>query len=494
MLSFLRALWQGITTVRRAVTNIIFLAIVIFIVVAIISNETASVPEKTALVINPTGVIVEQKHPVDPFARLTQGEDKEAETLLRDITDAIDAGAEDKRVKVLVLDLEGLAGAPMSMLLEIGQSLDHFKQTGKPVYAFGSSYSQSQYLLAAHASQVYLDKHAVPALPSVFLTGIGVYPTFFKSALDRFKVKFHIFRVGEFKSAVEPYLRDDMSEEARAETRDWVDSLWDSYARTVTHERGITAEAFDRYTNRYDVLLDGAKGDSASLAVSEGLVDEQITQEVFRERLLDLVGEHDGNPNALGFREYLGITRPPIPVVNPTSKKIAVIVAKGTILDGEQPPGDIGAESLSRLIEQARKDKTVKGVVLRIDSPGGSASAAERIRSELALLQDDGKPVVVSMSGYAASGGYWVSATANRIFAEETTITGSIGTFLLFPTFGEALGEFGIHSDGIGTTTLSGSTDPLLPLNPVMERLLQQGIRNTYDNFLAIVAEGRGMT
>ncbi|MEX0941822.1 MAG: signal peptide peptidase SppA [Pseudomonadales bacterium] len=497
MLRFLRGVGGFVTAAKNTTTNLLFLVIVIAIAVAILTSEKPRIADSTALVIDPSGVIVEQKQVIDPVSKFLSGnyQDHEPETLLSDLQAAIEEGARDKRVNALILDLSNMTGAPMSMLQELGNDLREFKLTGKPVYAFGPGYSQGQYFLAAHADQVYLDENNFSALGGVFLTGLGTYPTYFKSALDKLKIRFHVFRVGEYKSAVEPFIRDDMSDASKTANRDWIGNLWQVYTNTIVSERDISQADFDRYTNEYDVLLGESGNDAMALAVNSGLVDELVSRDGFAATLKDIVGA-DGNKDyhRIGFRDYLTLTRPAIPVINPAANKIAVIRAKGTILDGEQPAGEIGGDTLAGLIKRARDDKTVKAVVLRVDSPGGSAAASELIRSELELAQAEGKPVVVSMSGAAASGGYWISATANKIFAQPTTITGSIGMFMIFPTLDEALDSIGVHSDGVGTTALSGSMNPMQPLNPVLERTLERTALHTYQKFIDLVAKGRDLT
>lgn len=491
----LKAFWQALTAAKHIATNLIFLAIILLLIGAFFSGRTIHVPDKAALVIDPSGTIVEQEHRADPFRHLLETtESRQQESQLGNLKRTIRAAATDNRIKALVLNLDGLVSAPMSMLQELGDAIDAFKATGKRVYAFGSGYSQTQYYLAAHANEVYIDKHAMPALGGVFLTGFGVYPTYFKSALDKLKIQFHVFRVGEYKSAVEPYLRDNMSLAAKQENRGWLNVLWTAYEDAIIKQRGISRQEFDKYTNQYDVLLGQAGNDPDKLAVKEGLVDDLVSREDFVAHMKSLVGGDESGYSQVDYRDYLKDIPSHISVISRAPNKIAVITAAGTILDGDQPPGNIGGDSLSRLITQARKDETIKAVVLRVDSPGGSAAAAERIRSELELTQKAGKPVVVSMSSYAASGGYWISATANKIFASPTTITGSIGTFLTFPTFNESVNALGVHADGVGTTTLSNAMNPLMPINPVLARTLEQTIDNTYAEFIHIVAEGRDMT
>ncbi len=321
-----------------------------------------------------------------------------------------------------------------------------------------------------------------------------MYPTFYKSALDKLKVQIHVFKVGTYKTFVEPFTRDGMSDEAKEANSELLGVLWDAYRNDVTGLRGITPESFDRYSNQYDLLLREAGNDVAQLAVNQGLVDALKSRKEWADELTELVGKKGSSYSGIGFRSYLSNVRPPVAIPNQTIDKIAVIVAKGFILDGDQPQGTIGGESTAKLIRQARDDATVKAVIMRLDTGGGSAYASEVIRDALNTTQSAGKPVVVSMGGVAASGGYWIAAGADRILAANTTITGSIGIFGVLPTFDRSLDELGIHSDGVGTTELSGAMDPLGPLNPMLQRTLQQSIEHGYKKFIDIVADGRDMT
>ncbi|MFT4631815.1 MAG: protease-4 [Candidatus Pseudothioglobus sp.] len=497
----LRGIWRSVTAIKNFVGNLLFLCILVVVLVAIFSQtEQVSIPDSTAMIINPTGTIVEQKRAIDPLAGLLGNTiEQESETLLSDVTSAISAAKNDNRVKALVLELSGMQGVSMAQLQEIGVHIDDFKAAGKLVFAYAESYSQSQYYLAAHADHLFLNKQSFEVFGGVFMTGMGVYPTYFKSALDKLKVQFHIFKVGTYKGAVEPYLRDDMSADAKEANLGWLQVLWQQYLARVGDLRGLAPETLNQHINTYDKLLDGVGGDAGRLAVQQGLVDEQISRKQWFARVHAVVGSNIGSDSGedfshIGFRDYLLATRPPMVVNNPSSDKIAVITAKGNILDGDQPAGSIGSDSMAELIKRAREDETVKALVVRIDSPGGSASASEHIRYELELTQQEGKPVIVSMGTYAASGGYWIAATADRIFASTTTITGSIGTFLLFPTLDQSLAELGIYSDGVGTTTLSGALNPLQAINPTVEKILSQSINHTYAQFIGLVAKGRNMS
>ncbi|MEJ6683986.1 MAG: signal peptide peptidase SppA [SAR86 cluster bacterium] len=495
MRRLLKGIWNSITTLKNVLGNLLFLAVTIIVLFALFSRtDQVLIPETAALILDPTGVIVEQRRALDPFAEFMGGGEDEPETLLRDLTEAIETARADPRIKILVLQLDGLRDVSMSQLQTLGAALKDFSASGKEIYAFADSYSQNQYYLAAHADHLYLNDQSLQVFGGVFLTGMGVYPTYFKTALDKLKVQVHVFKVGTYKGAVEPFLRDDMSLAAQEANLGWIQVLWDQYLDQVAGLRGIDKTNLNQYIDHYPELLEDADSNAGVLAVEQGLVDELMSRQKWRIRLQDLVGSDDNDFRQVNFRHYLMAAAPSIPTLNPGTSKIAVIIAKGTIYDGEQPAGSIGSDSISALIKQAREDQNVKALVMRIDSPGGSATAAEQIRYELELTQQTGKPVVVSMATYAASGGYWISATANQILASPTTITGSIGTFLLFPTFNQSLAEIGVYSDGIGTNALSGALNPLQSLNPALQQILDLAINNTYQQFISLVARGRDMT
>lgn len=496
MTRFIKGLWNAITATKNAAGNIVFLLLLSLVIFVIFSSGYPSVPDTTALILNPSGIIVDQIRAIDPVSKfLSDYEEKEdSETLLRDIIEALDTARTDDRVKSLVLDLDHFRGASMSKLEEIGGAIEKFKASGKPVFAFAPNYSQSQYLLAVHADKIYLDGQSYQTFGGVFLTGFSVYPTYFKTALEKLKINFHVFKAGLYKGAVESILRDDMSEAAKEATAGWLGVLWEKYRDTIVSQRNVTRESFARYTNHYDELLAGIDNDSAQLAVQEGFVDAIISADAWREEMRSINGESGKTYKHISYKHYLLATRSSIPIINPASEKIAVITATGTIYDGEQPAGDIGGESISKLIRQARDDDKIKALVVRIDSPGGSSSASEQIRSELELTQASGKPVIVSMSGYAASGGYWIASTANKIFAASTTVTGSIGVFILFPTFEQSITELGINSDGVGTTSLSGAFNSFEEINPALQKILKLKVDSTYKKFLGLVAKGREMS
>lgn len=492
---FLKSIWRFITALKHTTGNLLFLALLTLIIVSIFTSEISKIPSRTALILDPAGIIVEQKTILDPFDQfIRNSQNIDAETLLKDLLDALDKARTDERIRALVLELGNLDGASISNLQVLGKALERFKEDGKPIYAFSQEFSQAQYYLAAHANHLYMDKGAFGAMGGIYFQGLGVYPTFFKEALDKLKIQIHVFKVGVYKSAIEPLIRNNMSEASKVAALGWLNVLWDAYRNDIARLRDIPPEQFDAYINNFDINLKEVDGDFALLAKKHGFVDDLITEDEFVDQLTSLVGENGKTYQHIGFKEYLQGDRIETPSLTSKPDKIAVIVAKGMILNGRQPDGTIGGKSLSKLIKQARDDKTVKALVLRVDSPGGSASASERIRSELEKTQQAGKPVVVSMSGIAASGGYWISATADKILASPTTITGSIGIFAIVPNLTESMGSLGIHSDGVGTTPLSSASNPLLPLNPIFRSTLQQSIEKGYRIFIELVAKGRNMT
>ncbi len=492
--SFLKSIWNFITALKHIAGNLLFVALLILIIVSAFSKEATRLPSRTALVLDPTGRIVEQKRIIDPFDQLFRGaRDIDSETRLKDLLDAIDKAGTDDRIPALVLRLQKMDGASVSALQELGKALQQFKEQGKPVYAFGDSFNQAQYYLAAHANHLYMDKGPLASLGGIYFQGFGVYPTFLKDALDKLKLRIHVFKVGVYKSAVEPFLRNDMSEAAKQSTLGWLTVLWDSYRNDIVRLRDITPARFDDYIAHFDVNLKAVHGDFGKLARNFGFIDAQLTEDEFIAELSKLVGKHGDSYQQTGYREYLASSLDVDLSLSSTSDKVAVIVASGPILDGRQPDGSIGSSSLSKLIGQARKNKTTKALVLRLDTPGGSVSASEKIRKALQQIQQAGKPVVVSMSGTAASGGYWLSSTADKILASPTTITGSIGIFAILPNLTESMAALGVHSDGVGTTPLSAANNPLQPINPVFQRSMQQSIEKGYQTFIELVARGRNM-
>jgi protease-4 len=418
------------------------------------------------------------------------GDAAKKETLLKDIIAVIDFAKDDDRIQVMVLDLRNMAGAGISKLQDIGAALERFKSGGKQIIAFGDSFNQQQYLLAAHADRLYLSP-----MGTILLQGFGLYRKYYKSALDKLKIQFHAFRVGAYKSALEPFLRDSMSDYAKEANLAWLDVLWGDYKRVVSQQRELNSHQLDDYINNFPAHLAKADGDAAVAALNLGLVDELITRDQLRQELIEIVGrDKDGFTfKQIEFNEYLNHIRPALVQDRLTKDKVGIIVASGIILDGEQPTGRIGGDTIADLLMRARNDDQIKAVVVRVDSGGGSATASEVISREVELTRDSGKPVFVSMGSVAASGGYWIAAQADQIWATPTTITGSIGIFGAFPTFEKSLKSLGITSDGVGTTKLSDAFDPSRPLNDRIAQSMNQMIERGYQRFIQRVAEGRNM-
>jgi len=482
--------WHALTFFRRLVANVAFVALLVFLLSLVFGEKSAKIPESAVLVLAPAGVIVEQRSESLLSSELL-GEDITAETVLKDVIDALDHAGQDPRIKAVLLDLTKLQGAGFSKLQDIGAALKRFRESGKPVIAASDLFMQRNYYLAAHADRVYLNP-----MGGVLLTGFGIYQNYYKSALDKLQVQFHVFRVGSYKSALEPFMRDDMSDFDRTANSALLEVLWASYKNDVAGQRRIDPTTIDDYVNHFPNRLAASRGETAQLALSFGLVDELKTADQLRDELVELAGEDRSKRsyNRVRFDEYLKSARSSSPKIGGEEPKVAVIVAQGVILEGTQPAGRIGGASLSALIHQAWKNEATRAIVLRIDSPGGSAFASEAIRRELELARRAGKPVVVSMGSVAASGGYWIASGADEIWAAPTTITGSIGIFSAFPTFERSLQALGISNDGVGTTRLADAFNPNRPMNSLMADAMNQFMEQGYRTFIARVAEGRNMT
>ena len=486
-----RSLWRLLNFTRLMLVNLLFLAIVLTLVFVLgMQQEAPQTPIEGALTLDLDGTLVEQLTQVSPSEQLLQQmgsrDDLPQELLLSDLLWAIRSAGEDDRIQALVLQPQGLQGN-LSKLQEVADAIDDFKESGKPVIAMADYYTQGQYLLAAHADHVLLNQSG-----AVLLEGLGVYQTYFKSALEKLNVTPHVFKVGTYKSFVEPYTRDDMSAESREANQRWLDQLWQAYVSDVASQREVEPDAISPSKEQFLERLKKAQGNAAGYALDNGLVDELATREEMNQAVIKEVGEREDHSwRGVGLKEYLAA----IPDQYPQSGKdeVGLIKASGAIMDGIQPAGTIGGDSMASLLADARLDDKVKAVVLRVDSPGGSAFAAEQIRAELLALKQAGKPVVVSMGSYAASGGYWIAADADKIFASPTTLTGSIGVFGLFATVDQALSQFGIHSDGVGTTDFVGlGVTRALP--PHVGEAIQLNVENTYQRFLGLVSKGRGLS
>lgn len=491
---FLLRLWHGfwgfLDGTRRVVVNIVFVLLVVFIIRLVLdSGQTLVLQQDTALFLAPEGRIVEQYSgsPVDrALAEAT--ESRRQETRLRDLLEAIRLAADDGRITHLVIHPDGVSDLGLASAQELERAVMAFKQSGKPVIAYGELLGQHQYYLAALADEVWLNPDGL-----IWIDGYARFRNYYQNALEKLAVQVNLFRVGEYKSAMEPYTRQDMSPAAREANLYWMNGLWEQFLATISRHRGLPAELLQDHINAFPRSLEQAGGHAARVALDYGLVDRLLSRPEARGELVRRVGAADeqGDFRQIDLWNYLAVRGNEAAA---PQRQVAVVVAEGEIFGGDQPPGMVGGESTARLIRQAVRDENTDAIVMRVDSPGGDAFASEVIRRELMAARDAGKPVVVSMGDVAASGGYWIAMGADEVWANAATITGSIGIFGIIPTFAESLQKIGINNDGVGTTALAGGLRLERPLSEPVRRVVQSIIENGYDEFLAVVAEGRDLS
>lgn len=488
-------LWTALNFSRKLILNIIFIVLFLAFISVFLNNDNqVTVPENSALVLKLSGNVVIEKESVDPFTEFMEEafeqEDDNPEILLQDILLTIENAKQDRRIKALVLDLHGLGSAGLDKLEQIAVALEGFKESEKPIYAIGDYYTQNQYYLASRADHLYLNP-----MGFMMFEGYGRFGMYFKSAIEKLKAETHVFKVGTYKSAVEPYIRDDMSDAAKEANKAWLTAMWTQYKTSVAQARGLDVNHFDEELDVFLEKFEQSEGDFAQYALDFGWVDALKTREQALQDIVAVVGKDEKGMgfNGISFKNYLRVINPVLPNIPNNIDKVAIVVAKGTILNGTKKAGQIGGDSTAKLLRKARYDDTVKSVVLYVDSPGGSAFASEIIRQEVENLQAVGKPVVAVMSTYAASGGYWISAGADKIIAAPSTITGSIGIFGMFLTFENTLDYLGVHTDGVGTTEFAGM-GITKTLNPKVAAIMQRGIEHGYDQFISLVADKRDMS
>ena len=480
--------WKLLKALQTLLFGLIALGLFLALIAAPFFDNASQMPDDGALVLNPSGVLVEEKTAVDPLNFLAD-DGGPSEVLLQDLVVALEQARDDPRITTLVLNLDDFGGGLMPHLEIVADGIRDFRASGKKVIAASNGYSQSSLLLAAEADEILMNPEYA-ALPE----GFSAYRTYFSSLLQRFDVTVNVFKVGRYKSAVEPYFRDSMSDEDKQARLAYLNAWWDTYTQRFETARGLPAGSLNQDIGNLQDRLDAASGNLGQLALDVGLVDRLMSNRERSEYLVSVIGadeEDEQRYRGIGFEDYLAL--------NPTEAeasehKIAVITAVGSIVDGYADAGSIGSQTLLERIQQARDDDAVKAIVLRVDSGGGSKSASEIIRQELAHAQAAGIPVIASMGSVAASGGYWISATADRIFAHQNTITGSIGIFGVIPTFEKILNKYGVFSDGVATTPLAGAASIDRGIQPIYADLIQRIIQSGYDQFLAVVAEGRNMT
>jgi protease-4 len=479
--------WRFLDASRRFVLNLLFLLFIVLLVVLIVGGGSKRLDNKTALLIDLKGDLVEQYEGGVRQTVLSQVQGDTRENIqLRDVLQVLNAAAKDPKIGSAVLLLDDFQGAGMPMLRDVANALDRFKESGKPVIAWGSSYDQRQYFLAVHANQVLLHPMGM-----VELEGFGGYRNYYRDALDKLGITVNLMRVGTYKSFAEPYIANAPSPAAVEAESFLYNGMWDNYTDTVEKARKLPAGSLMRGINDLPQLLTAAHGDMAKLALSGKLVDGLKTRDELRDMMIarGAKDEQTKSFRQISFDDYLAKQKPQL-----IGDAIGVVIASGEISDGIEPSGSIGGRSTANLIRMAREDEHVKAIVLRVDSPGGSAFGAELIRRELELTRKAGKPVIVSMGDVAASGGYWISMAADEVIADPATITGSIGVFALLPTAEKAMDKIGVHSAGVTTTWLRDAYDPLRPLDPRFRDLIQAGVDHIYAEFTAKAAAARKTT
>lgn len=489
---FFKWTWRVLNFVREMVLNLFFIFLVLVGVGIWMQIGNGSNSEQTArgaLLLDISGVIVDKpstNHRLGALGRQLFGasSDRLQENSLFDIVNAIRQAKDDRNITGIVLDLKNFTGADQPSMRYIGKALREFRDSGKPVFAVGENYSQGQYYLASFANKIWLSPQG-----QVDLHGFATNGLYYKTLLDKLKVSTHVFRVGTYKSAVEPFIRDDMSPAAREADSRWIGELWQNYLHTVSANRQISPQQLFPGAQAIIDGLTSVGGDTAKYALDHKLVDALASSADVEKALTKQFGwsKTENNYRAISYYDYS------LKTPADTGGTIAVIFANGTIMDGEETPGNVGGDTTASQIRDARLDPKVKAIVLRVNSPGGSVNASEVIRAELAAARAAGKPVVVSMGGMAASGGYWISTPANYIVASPSTLTGSIGIFGVINTVENSLSSIGVHSDGVSTSPLA-DISMTKALSPEVQQMMQLSIEYGYKRFITLVADARKRT
>lgn len=489
---FFKWTWRLLNFVREMVLNLFFIFLVLVgvgIWMQVSGGDSKETASRGALLLDISGVIVDKPDSSQRFSKLSRqllgaSSDRLQENSLFDIVNTIRQAKDDRNITGIVMDLKNFAGGDQPSMQYIGKALKEFRDSGKPVYAVGENYSQGQYYLASFANKIWLSPQGV-----VDLHGFATNGLYYKSLLDKLKVSTHVFRVGTYKSAVEPFIRDDMSPAAREADSRWIGELWQNYLNTVAANRQIPAEQVFPGAQGLLEGLTKTGGDTAKYALENKLVDALASSAEIEKALTKEFGwsKTDKNYRAISYYDYA------LKTPADTGDSIGVVFANGAIMDGEETQGNVGGDTTAAQIRDARLDPKVKAIVLRVNSPGGSVTASEVIRAELAAARAAGKPVVVSMGGMAASGGYWISTPANYIVANPSTLTGSIGIFGVITTVENSLDSIGVHTDGVSTSPLADvSITRALP--PEAQLMMQLSIENGYKRFITLVADARHST
>lgn len=479
--------WGGVTAFRMFVFNVLFLLVLALIIRALLAGPDIVVEDDSTLVIAPVGVIVEEYTGTPAERALNEALGQQLpETRLRDIIRTLELAAEDDNIVQVLVQTDRLLGVSPGTMFELDAAFKTFRQSGKTVIGYGSAMSDAQFGLASMADEVWLDPDGL-----LVIEGLSRFRNYYADALDLARVDVNLFRVGTYKSAMEPYIRNDMSEAAREANEYWMGGVWQQYLEIIAANRGLPIERLIAQTQDPVSLITGANGDGAQAALEAGWVDRLITRPEARLALAENgAADEDKGFRQIGMKNYLQVPRTPALVQD----KVGIVVASGSIVEGRQSPGTIGGDSTAALLRKAAKNDDIKAVVFRIDSGGGSAFASEIIRQEMMALREAGKPVIVSMGDVAASGGYWIAMGADEVWAYPNTITGSIGIFGFLPTFQNTLDVIGINTDGIGTTPIAGSFRADRELPEATGTMIQAIIEHGYREFIGLVSEHRDMS
>lgn len=488
---FFHGLWWFINGTRKVILNLVFFLILFFVLALFFaSSETFIVEPKSALVLKPSGRVVEEftGTPLDQ-ALQKASEGRVLETRLRDLIKAIRRAKNDASIAVLVIDPSNLFGIGPAALLELEAAVEDFRESGKPVISVGDILGQHQYYLAAMGDEVWLNPEGL-----VWLDGYAVYRQYYRELLEKLSVEVNLFRAGDYKSAGEPWIRDDMSAAAREANQFWLGSLWQLFLDGVSRQRGLPTSELASAVAAFADRLEAVDGNFAELALEMGLVDRLITEsEAYQELATLSMPDRSGKGfRQIGVDDYLLATS--LQDVARPGPKVAVVVAQGEIIQGHNDQGYVASETTVARLRKLSQRADVAAVVLRIDSPGGDAFASEKIRNELQAIRNAGKPVVASMGNVAASGGYWIAMAADEVWASPSTITGSIGVYGMAPRIHNSLERIGVRTDGVGTTPLAGQFDPTRPLDPEVAKIYRHTVARTYEEFIRLVANARNMS
>ena len=494
MMRLLKGIWRVLSGISRAISVLVPLLFVTIFVIAFSTtlNESTPepLPERAALLIAPSGPLVEDSPPVDTLSAFIN-QDYDQPVLLNDVVRSIRWAATDERITSLVFDLENLAGPSTSQTLEISSAIEVFRASGKPVIAAGDFYSQAHYLLASQADHILLHPEG-----GMFLEGFSVYRSYLRSFLEKIRVTMHVFRAGENKSAVEPYLRDDMSDEEREVVSRWLEGLWATYTELAESGRELPAGTLDQFIASFAAQLDASDNDLAETMLAAGWVDMLADHAQMEDALAEWVGvtDEDGYAEVIPLDRYVEDVKMSRSLTEENLPLIAIIPVEGTLMPGDSEEGMAGSDTINGYIDTALEAEDLAAIVLRVNSPGGSVFASDLIRRKLREVADADIPIVVSMGTIAASGGYWIAAEADEIWALPTTLTGSIGAFSAFPTIEGIVEYIGVTVDGVGTTPLAGAASFNRGLSPEMASIVQALAYGAYDDFIELVASGRDMS